>query len=365
MRVEGHIGPLEGTMMVFALLTAKLFVQYPSYLIEAGGPAAWQVGLVMTGTGLLVFLPMAALVRRFPGRGLAEISQEVAGSALGGLLTLLVSAWLFAHLANGIRKFSETFIVSILPETPPSVLAIVVVLCAVYASYRGLEPLGRGTQILFPIIAAGAVLMLCFSLPRVDMSRLYPFWGYGVGMTLLEGLWLSSMVSDAVVLLAVAYAFRQSAYFRTSGLVGILLFGLLATVTVVVLVGIFGAPDAAQQPFPMFNLARLVYFGRFGQRFESLMVMFWFFAAAVRLALLLHGAVVSLAGALRLPYYRPLLFPLAVVAVAVSILPKDFISVLRIDRDWLLPLGLVVLAIPALLLVIAMLRGKGGESRAA
>lgn len=362
---EGQIGLTQGIIFIYAILAAKLFIQYPSFLIEAGGPAAWQVALLMTATGLVLFLPSAALSRRFPGMGLAAISETVAGPVLGPTLTLLVAAWMMATVAIGLRGFTETFIIAILPTTPPSVLAAVALICMVYASLRGIEPLCRATQMLFPVIAAGIFVVLLFSVPRADVTRLYPFLGRGLSPTISGGLYYGGMTAEALVLLAIGHAFQRPGDVRKSGLLGILLFGLTAALTVIILVTIFGAPDAAEQSFPMFNLARLVYLGRFLQRTEALIVMFWIFAAAVRLSALFHATVVLVTESLRLPWYQPLIYPHAVLAMVFSLMPKDFVTVLRIDRDWLRPLGLFLMAVPLILLLIAAIRGQGGRADAA
>jgi spore germination protein KB len=172
------------------------------------------------------------------------------------------------------------------------------------------------------------------------------------------------MAGEALLALAVGYGFREGKLLRRAALLGVLLFGLLTSLTVAVLVMIFGAPDEAQQPFPMFNLSQLVYLGRFLQRTEALIVMFWFFNVVVRLAALFHTTVVTVTGMLNLPYYRPLIFPMGVLVVAMSLLPQDTVSVLRIMRDWLTPSGIVVLLIPLLLLILALIRGKGGQADA-
>jgi spore germination protein KB len=365
MREEGHIGPAQGSMLVYAVLMAKLFLQYPAFLIEVGGPAAWQVALVMTAGALLLFLPMGALARRFPGQGLAEIGEVVAGSFLGPLLTLLVAVWMLLVVSLTLRNFTETFIVTILPSTPPSVISIAAIICIAYASYRGLEPLTRTVQVLFPVILAGALILLLMSLPRGEISRFYPFWGHGIIRTLTGGLYYTGMGAEAIIVLIFGYCFRQGQMARTSGLLGILFFGLTTMLTVAILVITFGAPDAAQQPFPMFNLARLVYLGRFLQRTEALIIMFWFFAAAVRLSALFHAGVISITDALGLPYYRPVVFPVAMLTVSLSLVPKDFVTVMRLDRDWMRPLGVGIMLIPLLLLVLAIIRKKGGQAHAA
>jgi len=359
---KGHIGAREGSVLLFAVLGSMLFLQYPQYLVDAGGPAAWQVALLITVFGLVFALPIVALGRRFPGHGLAEISLKTAGPLLGPLLTLVVAVWLAAVTMVALRNFTETFVITILPETPPSVLVVVGTGMALFTAYQGAEAVARTAYVLLPLIAAGVVLVLIFSLPRVDATLLFPIWGYGIDRTVLGGLYYASMSAEVIVLLAMGHAFRDGRSLQHSSLRGILLFGVAAALTVVVLVGIAGTPLARQDPFPLYYLSRLVYLGRFLQRTEALVVMFWILAAAVRVSALLYATAISLAGAIRLPDYRPLLFPLAMILASLSLLPKDYLSVLTLDRNWVRPLGFAVLAVPLLLWILALIRGKGAAS---
>lgn len=364
-REEGHIGLLEGTVLIYAVLSAKLFAQYPTYLIRGAGPAAWQAAIVMTAAALVLVLPIGALANRFPGRGLHEISEAVAGTFLGPVLTLLVSGFCFASLTLGLRNFAETYIATILPDTPPSVLIVVAILTAGYASWRGLESLARATQLLLPLILAGVVLVLLFSLPRAESHFLLPRWGYGAAQTMMSGLFYTGMAGEAIMLLVLAYAFRQGNHVKRAAQFSILLFGLITAATVSILIMIFGAPDAGNQPFALFNLSQLVYMGRFLQRTEALLVLFWFFNVEVRIAALLHACVITLTGALALPYHRPVIVPVAIMATALSFIPEDTVVLSRFQQEWLTPLGTAMLFLPALLLVLAMIRGKGGHSHAA
>lgn len=364
-REEGHIGRREGIVLLYAVLSGKLFVQEPTFLIDVGGPAAWQVAIVMTIGVLLLFLPTVALVNRFPGRSLGAIAEEAAGPFFGALLSFSVSLWLFFSFAMGLRNLTETFIATILPNTPTSVMMVTALICVLYASYRGLESLSRAAQILLPVIGAGIVVLLLFSLPRIDSSRLYPFWGYGAATTLTGGLLRAGTGAEAIVLLALGHAFRDGKSLRRSGYWSIILFGVSTVATILVLVMVFGAPDAAHQPFPLFNLARLVYLGRFLQRTESLLVMFWIFTLLIREAVLFHGAVATLTEALALPFYRPLTFPVALLGFSLAMVPEDQVAIMQWVRDWLAPLGVGVLLIPALLLLVAMARGKEGKAHEA
>lgn len=361
---EGHINARQGMMMMAATTMAMLFLQYPEFLVDAAGPAAWQVALVLTLAAILVFLPTIALVKRFPGEGLAAISEQVAGPFLGPLFTLIVAAWLLFSVTLTMRNFTETFIATILPHTPPSVLIVAVLGCVCYASYRGLEAIARAAQILFPLTLFLGMVTLGFSLPRADGALLYPFWGNGVVNTVRAGLYYMGMVAEVIILLVVGHAFRSAQDVRRSGIYSILLFGVVAAMSVAILMAVLGPQDAAQSPFPLYQLARLIYLGRFLQRVESLIVLFWIFAAALRLCVLFHASVIAIGGALRLPFYRPLIFPLGVIVASLSLLPKDFVTVLRLERDVDRLIGVMMFGVPILLLLVAWIRKKGGHTHA-
>lgn len=350
---------------MFAVLASELFVEFPSLLVRAGGPAAWQLALVMTLAGLVLFLPTVWLASRFPRQGLAEIATAVAGPAFGGLLALIPVCWLVLDISLSVRNFAETFIVGILPETPPSVLIFIAMVCAAYASYRGLEALARAAQIFFPVILMGSLLLVLFSISLGDFSLLFPFWGRGAGVSFLQGLANAGAGAEAFILMIFGYAFRKGSGVRTAGLAGILLFGLTTALTLGALVMVLGGPDASQMPFPLVSLARMFHLGRFFQRAEAGIVLFWFFAAIVRLSALLHAAVVLLSGTLRLPFYRPVIVPLAFVAGTLSLVPKDFVTVLRLEQSWVRGGGIGLAGIPLLLIAVAALRSMGGPSHAA
>jgi spore germination protein KB len=364
-REEGHIGPLEGVMMVHAILAAPLFVQFPTYVLSAGGTAAWQIAVIITILAVLLLLPMAALIRRFPGQGLASITEAVAGPVVGIPLSLAVIAWLMASLVASLRILTEAFIALILPNTPPGILIAVAIGCAVYASYRGVEPLGRATQILFPLIFVGGWSVFFFSLPRAHVSYLFPFWGYGFQTTFFSSFPLVGLGAELVAFLILGHCFRTSRQFWYSTFWGTVLSGIALMATVLILVMVFGAPNAAQQPFPFFSLARMVYFGRFFQRTEAVIVMLWFFSAAVRISVLLHGAVITFGQAFRLPYHRPLVFPFATLVAALVALPEDTVAVIRFEQNWIRPIGALLMLLPGLLLLLSILTGKRGESHAA
>jgi spore germination protein KB len=365
MQAEGEIGLYQGVILVYVVLGARLFIQFPTFLIRGGSTAGWQAALVMTAVGMAMFWPSGALARRFPHKNLTTIAEEVLGSFLGGLISFGVALWLLVEVVIGFRLFTETFIVTILPNTPPLVLTTVSVICVGFASYKGIESMARAIQILFPLVIIGVLIILILDLQIAEPSRLAPYWGYGFAVTWRTGFHYASVVSEVLVLIVLGNSFGLPKHLVRGGLGGILLFGVTTAITVSMLVMVFGSLDSAQQSFPLFNLARLIYLGRFLQRVESLVVMFWFFTVAIRISILFHASIVTLTGTFHLPEYRPLIFPILAIIMVCSQIPKDFVRVVYLDQFWVHTVGFSALAVPLLLLLVALLRRKGGDSHAA
>ena len=74
-----------------------------------------------------------------------------------------------------------------------------------------------------------------------------------------------------------------------------------------------GKEISTETTLPFYRLSRNIYLGRFFQRVEALFIIIWSIVGALKIALTLYGAAVSLARTLKLPDYRPLIWPLGLI----------------------------------------------------
>lgn len=355
---RGHIGVHQAALLLFSLLTTKVLLIYPAVVVEAGRGAGWLLVLLNALWGVAAVLVLAGLARRFPGRGLPEIAQEVAGPVLGNLFNLLLAAGLVVLAAMVVRLLSEAFIIAILPQTPPSVLVGTAGLLAVYAAYLGLEPMARVNQIMAPLAIVAFMLVLLLLLREGEPGWLLPALGPGLP-ALLQSSFLQSGAWVEVLLLGIyGYAFRRDGDLRRAGLLAVVGAALALAGTAAVYIMVFGPEVAPRQPFPLYALARMVYLGRFFQRAESLFVLIWIAASLAYPGVLLHGAAETTARALGVPYTRPLLFPLALLMLSVALLPPNFIAALAVTQQVRLWGALVGFGVPLLLLLAGRMRQR-------
>lgn len=360
----GHIEPRAGIRLIVITMISMLFLHYPVLAISWGGPATWQLVLLVLPCGLILLWLYTKLATRFPGESLVQMAEAATGRFIGSLLMLGVLVWLYGHLTLNLRDFTETFKTTLLPMTPISIISVLLIICAASAAWTGLEGLARVSQLLFAPIYLMIALVVLLNLPRVDAAQYFPFWGFGLKRTAMGALAYLPMLSELILLLILGQVFRSARIFRQIGSTALIIYILTGLGMVLLLVGLFGSPDAQINPFALFSVARLISIGRWVERIEVVMIAFWVLSACIRIALLLYAACLHLAQILRIPNHRPLILPLLLIAQALAILPEDFAVVLRTDQFWMQTTGAVVLVVPLLILVVAVMRRKGGHTRA-
>lgn len=345
-------------LLTFTALSAKAVLPFPAIAVRLGQSAAWLLLLLIGAGAAALSLLTARLLERHPGRGLSRLAEDLAGPVAGTALNLVLLAWLLSELALVMRLFTETFITAILPNTPPSVVGGVILAMVLYAAHAGLEPVSRTNLILVPLIAIAFVAVLLANANNWKWDWLFPLWGPGPAALTSTAVQFLGYGGEIVLIAVHGYALRDPGLFRRAALPGLgLAFAALAA-TMAVLVMCFGVVAAELQPFPMYSLARLVYLGRFFQRSEAVFVLFWALTAMSYLALVLHGAAVTAGGMLAVPHYRPLLFPLGLVAYAFSLLPRNFHEAMLWNQQLHQVAALVAFGIPAVLLVLSLARGS-------
>jgi spore germination protein KB len=102
--------------------------------------------------------------------------------------------------------------------------------------------------------------------------------------------------------------------------------------------------------------------GNFLERLEIVVIIFLIAAYSIKLAVIYHSAGIAVASTLGLKNYRITLLPIALMAIILSrVLYGTYLKLSNyLFHDWPIEALIVELAIPALILLIAVIRKKGG-----
>jgi spore germination protein KB len=355
-----QIDRLGAIYLLVAMLVTKMFTAQPQMLAQKVGTSTWLVVLLAGVVGLVGYLLLYALLRRFPERSLGHITRQVLGRPVGSLFCLLYSFYFIYVVGLFLRQFEAGFKIAVLPQTPPAGLMLVLVLPVLFAAYKGMEDLARMAAYLFPLLLLMLLLLLAGTFRLLDFRQLMPLFGNGVSTTLLMPFPLSSLFSEILTIGVMAGMLRAKDLNRVG--MGAMLgsIGLLTLITVIMHAA-FPIPAVARLSYPLLELARAVQIGEFLTRVESLFVFLWFFIAALKLAAGLVSGAIFFSEMAGIADYRPLIFPLGMIAYVIAFLPTDTLTTTWLDSEtirmwtWLFSFGL-----PTITLGVAILRGKRG-----
>ncbi|MFZ5644029.1 MAG: GerAB/ArcD/ProY family transporter [Bacillota bacterium] len=348
---KSKIGMAELVVLLTVSGMARIFLSFPRSIIEISGPAAWLsslTGLVITLIQVYIFY---IIIKSQPSKNIVEISMDNLGSIGGTVVNLLFAAFFISVAALFTRTFSEALITTALPRTPISVISTGYILIGVLGAYVGLEAMARSSRITYPFVLLGIALLLLGLAPRWDYTQLFPLLGNGPLKVFGTGGVIAGIVTEVLLASVIVKSFHGPEMFRKITLRAMMMGFAYFTILLMVLLLTFGWNVAQEHTMPFYMVSRLIYFGRFFQRVEAIFIIIWGYIGMVKVALTLYAAAVTIAGTLKLPDHRPLVFPLALIIFVVSLLPPDMTTAIRLESTLIRHIGLI----PTMLLPIVIL----------
>lgn len=364
---DGHIGYREVGATLTVMLTTKIFLSCPRAPIVEGHTAGWMIPLVGAIIALIGMWPLIYLMQREPDHNLIQMAEDHGGPVAGLFIGIVMSCYFLVAIVMIVRQFTETVIVALLPTTPISVITILFLMGMMYAAYQGIESLTRTAWLLMPFILLGMIGVLLLTFPRADFDRMFPIWGVGLKKIMAFGLLRSSLYSEILIMGMLNPMIRERDKIKPLMITVLSFSGILFALTILVYVLVFDLPAAISSgTYPLYNLARLIDYGRFVQRVESIFIFIWVFSMLVNMATLFYGLCISLASTLKVPIYQPLIFPLAVLIYALVFMIPNFPYAVWLDTKVLHEYSfLVSISIPVLVVFLVKLKPKrGGAGRA-
>jgi spore germination protein (amino acid permease) len=355
------LGYSEAAAMVLVLMGAKAYLGYPRMMAELGATAGWLIVLLGGGMSVVLWLVLAALLSRFPGKSIMDIAVTVLGPIAGLAFNLLFFIYLLASTSILLRLFSEAVILTALPEVPISAISFLYLFPIFIAAYLGLEAISRSAFISVPFILFGTLAVVISMYPYWDTKQLLPILGTGYLSIAKDSLLnVSAFGEVSVLVILVPYFSFDAKMIKKVGLFCIAIVTFSFIIITVIYLMAFPMPGALENLAPFYQMSRTIYLGRFFQRFESIFILFWTFTAFLRLSIGVMVSAKVLQHTLKLPYYRPLLPALAVLLYALALTPSDLLSAVKFDNMLRHDYGwLMTFALPIFVGIIAFWKKKG------
>ena len=359
---ERSLYSIDFTQTLLFVQTTQVAVglfNLPRVVVEAGGHSGWM-GVLGNGLlGQVGLLIMILLMRRFGTLSLYQIMREVLGRWLGTALGLLFAVYCTAVAAVVARSYVEVVQAWLFPTTSTPMFYLLLTLPALYCATGGARVIGRFSVLTF--FATAWMLLLLFK-PFSMIQTDYYLPLFDVKLTgLLKATWSVFASNLGFELLMVIYPFiqkKEKALLAAS--LGIWTTTFIYLLVTGVAIGFFGEGLIRMTLSPTLDMFMVVELPLL-QRIEHIGISTWSFLVVGTGAAYYWSAGRFLFEISKWKEQTCLLmfFPLLYM---LSNFSKD-IYVLTQFENILATIGAVVIfGLPTLLLLLAILRKKRGQS---
>lgn len=328
---------------------------YPGEWAENEGWIAILGGMVEGG--ILIFLYIA-LISRFPGKNFVEIAREVYGRFLGSLVALFFIAYVF-HLGSLVGTNYHDFIkLTMLVQTPSSVIMLFNYLVIVYAVRKGLEVIARCSEGMVILLCVFYVIIFLMISSLIDWANFLPL--FNVPATKI--LWACHMTGsfpfgEAVAFLMVFPAVNNLKELKNRSMKALILATLIFCIGSIQTIGVLG-DTARLYVYPGFQSGRLINIANVFTRLEIVIGVNFLLMGFLKMALLLYVTALGIAQLFNLKSYKPLVLPTGFLMGIAGLINFSTVSENIEFNNWVYPIFVIPfqIIIPLATLVVALIR---------
>ena len=126
------------------------------------------------------------------------------------------------------------------------------------------------------------------------LVRYYLYLGNGIPMIISKGLLRASIFSPIIYLFFITPFIKTHKNLKLAGYIGVGVSGILLIVSALAYLMVYPYPVSTESFLPIYQLSRLVSYGRFFQRIESIFLLIWVSSSLLYLSVILFLSVISL-----------------------------------------------------------------------
>lgn len=347
-------GSHEAICLLITMISTKAILNFPSTMAQIGGPAAWILAIYVSILVIIAFYFISKLYSKFEGKDIIDIGGILGGKVLKILTGVLIIIFLIALSSFYLRNFSEEMKTMGFTMSPIGFVMLFFVLGMIISAYKGFEALIRFQSILVPITVISFSLFIIALIPSMRIDNIKPILGLGPFNIFVKGALRISDFSELIFLFLLPPFVKKSSVYNKAGFVGLTICSVVLISLTFSFVSIYPYPVSIEALLPAYELARIIKFGRFFERAESILVITWATIAFMYLSTSFYFLLHVFKKTFDLQYFQPLIMPLALVIMSLSLIPKRLISSISLEADVFRSISwIIAFVLPVLILIIA------------
>lgn len=363
MHEKESINTNQFVWMLFILITSISSIHASGLLIEQAGRDAWLscIGAWFLDTVLALIYTYMGL--RFPGLNFVQYSITILGKTIGKIVGILFPLFFLLVCALKTRGLAQLLNIYFFPSTPLIIFVISSLFIASYAAHQGIEVIARVTELLGPLYILSIIIVILLVYPAAELDRLKPQFDHGIYPFLIGSPFLLSYLGICIMMAMFIPICDHPENGFLAKFISVSMGTVFLTAIVVFSIAVFGYEQCLDFQYTGLELNRMISAGRFLERMEIIWMMITTGAGIIASAIMIWAFCLGLSQIAGLSTYKPLVYPTALLASMLAIIPfnnnLEFVSYLQYAYPIIFLF--VGIGLEIILFIAALLLNKRGK----
>ncbi len=325
--------------------------------INKVGHDLWLAAIFAAIIAIPFILIVARLSKLQPEKDLFEIAENALGKLFGKLTNVIFLAYAVLVCAVTLRTMTEFVHVVAMPRTPRIFTAIAIILVCAYAASKSVTVVARSSVMMLAVFIL-IILVLVSGSKISSFASITPVFDVSVGeMANQTGSLFLYLFPDIFFLLVPLSQLKTKRSVRNVLLFGFGIGFIILFVSIFISLLSLGERTFVEMHFPLFESTSTTAIGGFIQRIEVVGAISELIATFIKLSIVFHVAARGIVRFTKAEAERDLVFPLALLIAAVSVLLFGNTIELRsfVSMSFVFSL-VVVVALPVVIWVATEIR---------
>lgn len=339
-----------------------VLLSYPQNAAKEFGSGAVLHYLYVTILVSIFYFIFYKLYKGFEGKNIFDITNFLGGKTLENIFGFCIATYLLVLSVTTIHEFGQDIKNMMFTSSLVSEINLLLILGIALGMYTGIRGLFRTGSVIFPLLVTGVILLFLALYSKIDLTNLTPIFGTGYNQLFLKGSLSIGIFNSLIILFFVAPSLNN---LKKTGIYSILFSSATNFLILFLLFSVFPYESLRQNSFAIFELTRMIGFGRFFQRLESIFTLLWIIVACIFLGVALRFAIEIYMRVFNFKYIHRLIPCVALLILNYSILIPDYATAVIIRKVLYNIVSPILFFIcPLLILLLAKLKFSGGKNEA-
>ena len=349
-------------LLILQMFSTPILI-LPRIMAGTVGQDGWLVPVIGLAVGYIYVLIITGLTMRFPNKTISEFAPIITGNIIGSIIIIIFGAKILISTAFELRLLCEIIRQVLLPNTPTSVIMMLMLFTVAYLVGAGIEAYGRMAELLVFIVFIPFAFVLAFIIAKADYRQLLPVFQSKPWDIARASYYVSLTFMPLEFMLLFTGFMSEPDKAKSSCKWAIFVIFIIETIIIILSYVGIGISEVKRNFWPVLALVQNIQFpGAFIENQEIAMISCWILSIFVYISAGVYS--ISLIGG-RICKFRKdnfFILPLIPVIYILAMLPSSFGQVYNWNNIFRAYYGAIfLLPIPLILLIVTKIRKVGDE----